>query len=168
MVHCLSDLGDLDQTFMRQMSTILDHGHAPREALEIVPLRGLQRMLAEERDDRLREIPPSADVVLTKVLLVVVVPLVDEDAANPEEAPELFEAARTSCALRNDEPMEHLIAGCVALPALPAWLPDETDREASFSVYKAENPAKLNQSFLLVFRTRHVVTMLDVTSDVTR
>src|SRR5262245_60914146 len=56
------------------------------------------------------------------------------------------------------ELMRHLIAGFVAFPARPAWLPDETDGEASFSVHKTSNPAKLNQPFLLIVRTHHVVT----------
>ncbi len=63
--------------------------------------------------------------------------------------------------------MEHLIAGRVACSARPARLPDEANGEASLSVYKAENPAKRNQSFLLIFRTRHVVTTVDATSAVT-
>ncbi len=65
MVHRLSDLGDLDQTLSGQMSTILNHLHAPRELLEIVSLRGSQRILTKERDYRLREVAPSADEVLT-------------------------------------------------------------------------------------------------------
>jgi hypothetical protein len=44
-------------------------------------------------------------------------------------------------------------------------LPYETDREASFSVYETDHPSTgLDQPFLLVFRTRHVVT-LDIRSD---
>ena len=55
--------------------------------------------------------------------------------------------------------MRYLIAGPVAAPALPIRLPDEADREASFSVYKTNNPAaKLDQPFLLVFRTDRIVT----------
>ena len=54
--------------------------------------------------------------------------------------------------------MSHLIAGFVAFPARPIWLSDEADGEASLSVYKANNPAKLNQSFLLIFRTERIVT----------
>jgi hypothetical protein len=49
------------------------------------------------------------------------------------------------------------------------WLPNEPDGEASLSVYKADDPAtKLGQPFLLIFRTRHVVTMVNALSDVTR
>ena len=59
-----------------------------------------------------------------------------------------------------------MIAGRVALPACPTLLPDEANGEASLSVYKTENAAKLNQSFLLIFRTRHIVTV-DAPADVT-
>jgi hypothetical protein len=65
--------------------------------------------------------------------------------------------------------MAHLIADCVALRALTIWLPNKADGEASLSVYKADHPATLlYQSFLLIVRTRHVVTMVNVLSDVTR
>jgi len=46
--------------------------------------------------------------------------------------------------------MRHLVAGLVAFSAWPVGLPDEADGEASFSVYKTNNPAELNQSFLLI------------------
>jgi hypothetical protein len=54
--------------------------------------------------------------------------------------------------------MSHLVAGSVAASARPAALADEADREASFSVYKTNNPAFLPQPFLLVFRTVRIVT----------
>src|SRR6266545_5559291 len=63
--------------------------------------------------------------------------------------------------------MSDLVSGRVASSPWPAWLPDEADREASFSVYKTDHPAtELDQPFLLVFRTRHVVTMVNALSDV--
>jgi hypothetical protein len=63
--------------------------------------------------------------------------------------------------------MRHLPAGPVTGSALAAFLADEADREASFSVYKTNNPAKPDQPFLLIFRiTRHVVTTVNARSDV--
>ena len=75
----------------------------------------------------------------------------------------------TARALGHDEPVEHLVAGCVAFTTPTACLPHEADGEASLSVYEADYPAtKLDQPFLLIVRiTRHVVTMVNVTSDVT-
>ena len=58
--------------------------------------------------------------------------------------------------------MGDLVSGHVAASTRPAWLPDEADRKASFSVYETDHPAtELDQPFLLVFRTRHVVTMVN-------
>ena len=50
------------------------------------------------------------------------------------------------------------LAKPVAVSALPIMLSDEADREASFSVYKPNYPAKLNQPFLLIVRTVRIVT----------
>ena len=55
--------------------------------------------------------------------------------------------------------MRHLVPGLVALAAPAAWLPHETDGEASLSVYKAGHPANLNQPFLLVVCTHGIVTV---------
>jgi hypothetical protein len=99
---------------------------------------------------------------------MIVVTSVDKDPADPEEQFQFFEAAEALHSLRHGKPMSDLVSGLVALPASPVWLPDEADGEASLSVYKTDHPAKSDQSFLLIFRTRHVVTMVNVLSDVTR
>src|SRR5262249_29475509 len=66
----------------------------------------------------------------------------------------------------HDELMRDLPAGLVGASTSSAALAHEADREASFSVYKTNNPATSDQSFLLIFRlTRHVVTV-DIGSDV--
>jgi hypothetical protein len=98
---------------------------------------------------------------------MVVVPLVQEDPADAKEAAKLLETPDALHSLRHDKPMEHLIAGSVASPPRSVSLPNESNREASFSVYKTDHPTtELDQPFLLVFRTRHFVTV-DVSSDVT-
>ena len=169
MIHRLRQLGYLDKTLAGQMPTGDDDFHAPRELLEIVPLRRPQRMLTEERNDRADQLRATTHVVLAKGLLVVVVTLVDEDTADAEEVVKRFQAVDTFHPLRDNEPMEHLVSGLVASSLLAVRLPHEADREASFSVYKADHPAtELDQAFLLIVRTRHVVTMVNVTSDVTR
>jgi hypothetical protein len=98
---------------------------------------------------------------------VVVVTLTDVDTAYPEEAPKLLERGSTSDALRHHKPMRHLIAGFVASALASTGLPDKPNGEASLSVYKTYNPAELNQSFLLVFCTRHIFTVPS-TRDATR
>ena len=55
-----------------------------------------------------------------------------------------------------------IIASLVAFPAYPIWLSDKTDGEASFSVYKTNNPAELHQPFLLITCTGQIVTHCDL------
>src|SRR5690349_24610684 len=99
------------------------------------------------------------------MLLVVVVSLVDEDPPDSEEVTQILETAGAFDALCHDEPMEQLVTRSVALPTRPVCLPDEANGEAPLSVYKTDHPAtELDQAFLLVFRTRHFVTV-DVLPD---
>ena len=100
---------------------------------------------------------------------MVVVPPIREDVSDTKEVTHAFETRDAGCTLRHGELMRDLVAGSVASAVRPMWLPDEPDGEASFSVYETDHPAtELDQPFLLVFRTRHVVTMVNVRSDVTR
>ena len=168
LVHRLPDLDDLRQSRRREVAPRLHQFDATRELLEVGALRRAKRMPFEERDDRLNELRSIGHDVLTQVLLVVVVALVDVDPPYFEEALELLEAVHALHPLRHCKPRSYLDAGLVSDSARPAWLPDETDREAPFSVYKTNNPASPDQPFLLVFRTRHVVTMVNALSDVTR
>ena len=137
-----------------------------RELLEVSLLRGAQRKAFEERDDRLEEINSSSHDVSMHMFAMVVGSSIDDDLSNAEELFELAETVDAACALRHRELMRDLPAGSVANSRPAAGLADEPNREASFSVYKTNNPAKSDQPFLLIFRTRHIVTV-DVRSDVT-
>ena len=90
---------------------------------------------------------------------MVVISLVGDDASHSEEVHKLIETRSALRALRHGELMSHLIAGFVAFPARSVMLPNKTDGEATLSVYKTNNPAKLDQSFLLISCTRHIVTV---------
>ena len=116
-------------------------------------------MLFEERDDRRNQIPSPAHHVAVQVLPVVVVAPIGDHASHTEEGHEVVETRDALRALRHRKLMRHLIAGFVALTARPAGLPDKAYGEASLSVYETNNPAELDQSFLLVFCTRHIVTV---------
>ena len=164
VVHRFGDPGDLDETVPVRVPTRRNHRHARREPLEIELLRGAEWMLAEERNDRLHELTSPRHDVLAQVLLMVVVSAIHDKPPHSEELLQLFEAAHAPRALRHDEPVPHLIAGSVASSARPIRLTDETDREASFSVYKAGDPASPEQPFLLVFRTHHIFTAVHATS----
>ena len=157
-VHRLSDLHDRRESLKREVLTRVDHLDALRELLEVRLLRRMHRMRPEERDDRFDQIRPAPADISIQVLAVVVVPLVREYLTHPEEARQFLETRDALGALRNRELVSHLIAGSVAASAPSAGLADETDREATFSVYKTNNPALLPQPFLLVFRTARIVT----------
>jgi hypothetical protein len=131
-----------------------------------VTLRAQQRVPLEERDHRLKQVLPPPHDVSVQMLAVIVVPLVLKHLTDTEELAEPMEARRTTRALRDHELVRDLPAGFIGASASSAGLAHEADREASFSVYKTNNPATSDQSFLLIFRiTRHVVTV-DISSDV--
>ena len=89
--------------------------------------------------------------------MVVVAP-VAKHLTHTEERLQLVKARRATRTLRDHELVTHLVAGLVAVSEAPAVLADEPDREASFSVYKANDPACTDQPFLLIFRTVQIVT----------
>ncbi len=122
-------------------------------------------MIPKERDDPIDQILTSMNCVAVQVLPVLVMPPVDVHLSHSEELAQLLETLNAARVLRHDEVMRDLVSGRVAGSSRAAWLPHEADREASFSVYKTDHPAtELDQPFLLVFRTRHVVTV-DIHSD---
>ena len=136
------------------------------ELLEIVLLGGTKRILPEERNDPVEQILSSMNGVAVQMLPMVVMPPVDIHLSHSEELTQLLETADARRALCHNEVVRDLVSGRVATPTRARWLPHEPDREASFSVYKTDHPStELDQPFLLVFRTRHVVTV-DIQSDV--
>ena len=136
------------------------------EPLEVLLLRAQHRILPEEWNDPLQEVDPTPNCISIQVLAVVVVPPVREHLADTEELAELMQTRDATSALCHHELVRDLPAGFIGASASSASLAHEADREASFSVYKTNNPATSDQSFLLIFRiTRHVVTV-DISSDV--
>jgi hypothetical protein len=97
---------------------------------------------------------------------MIVATLVDHQTPNAKELPELFEASDATDPLRHSEPVRDLIAGYVAPSVLPMRLSNEADAEASFGVYETKYPTtELDRSFLLIIRTRHIVTTVAAASD---
>src|SRR5262249_26127943 len=125
-------------------------------------------MLPEERDDRPEQILASTNDVAEQMLAMVVIPPVRDHVSDVEELTKLVQRVGSLRALRHGELGSDLVAGSVSTAVRTACLPHEADREASFSVYKTDHPAtELDQPFLLVFRTRHIVTV-DIRSDITQ
>jgi hypothetical protein len=165
-IHRLHDFGDLHQTVKGQVATVSHELHAICELLEVTPLGSPQGMPPEEGNHLLKQILPSTNGVAMQVLPMVVRPPVDVHLSRSEELAELVEAGDATRALRYHEIVRDLVSGLVASSTHAVRLPHESDREASFSVYKTDHPATLlGQPFLLVFRTRHVVTIVNVPSD---
>jgi len=158
-VHRFDNLSDLNQTFDIKMPIIRDQLHAACELLKVPLLRRPKRIILEERNYRPYKIVSSVHDELAQMLAMVILTRVDINPPHPKEALELLQRGPAADTLRHDKPMRDLVPGSVASAIPPAWLPDESDGEASLSVYKASNPAKLNQSFLLIACTRHIVTV---------
>jgi hypothetical protein len=168
-IHGFRDPSDLDKAVHREVAARIDHLDTASELLEVLLFRGPHRIPPEKRDYRLQQIRASPNHIPIQVLAMVVVPLVRENLTDTKELTEIAEAGHALLALRHRELVSNLKTSPVAGSARTAWLPNETDREATFSVYKTDHPTtKLNQSFLLIFRTRHVVTMVNALADVTR
>ena len=92
-VHRFHDLRDLDESSRHQVSTFLHERHAHREFLEVSLFGRKHRVFAEERDDRVDQLRPPLDDVLREVLAMVVVPPVERDPSDPEEALKPLEAS---------------------------------------------------------------------------
>ena len=158
-IHCLHDLRDVREPMMGPVDTVIDQSDAAGELFKVSPLCRMQRMSQEERNDRVDQIAPPTHHESTQMFSVVIVPPVRDHAPHSEEARKLIETPDASGALCHRKLVSHLIAGLVALAPRPRWLADETNGEATLSVYKADDPASLNQSFLLISCTRHIVTV---------
>ena len=115
-------------------------------------------MPSEERDHNFQKLRAPPHNVTIQVFFVVIVPLITQYLSHSEELTKLVQTRKTACALRDCEFVSHLIAGLVAFSLGPARLPDEPEGEASFSVYKTNNPSELNQPFLLISCTGRIVT----------
>ena len=159
-VHRFDDFSDLHQTADIEMpaAPMINRIQRANFSKSTLLCRS-KRVRLEERNYRSNEVVTSIHDELAQMLTVIVLPLVDVDPTHPEEAPELLQRRPATDTLRHDEPMRDLVPGPVASAIRPARLPDESDGEASLSVYKTSDPAELNQSFLLISCTRHIVTV---------
>ena len=121
-------------------------------------LRSSQRIPLEERDDRLSEITPLPYTVPMHMFLVIVVSPIDIDVAYAKELHEHLETRQASNPLRHRKLMRHLETSLVTPSIGTMRLPNEVDRETTLSIDKTGNPSDLDQSFLLIFRIRRIVT----------
>ena len=158
-VHGSDDFHDRREALIAEMLVVLHAFDAGRELLEVLALGGSQWILPKERDHHVEEILSPAHHVSVERLAMVIAAAVDHHRADTEEVPQLVQTPDATRALGDDEFMKHLIAGSVAHSAIAVRLSHQAEGEASFSVHKANHPADSDQPFLLIVRTRHIVTV---------
>ena len=168
-VHRFSDPCNLDHAVDRLVTAGGDELDASHELLEVVTLRCTQWMLLEERNDHFLQLTAPSHDITVQIFAMVVVPPIRDHLTDAEELTKLMEDTDALRALRHRELVSNLVTEPVADSTRPVLLPNKADGEAPFSVYEADHPAtELDQPFLLVCRTRHVVTMVNVRPDATR
>jgi hypothetical protein len=164
-VHRLSNLEDFDQTAWCDVPAGIDEARRTSRTSRSCLASSSAWVLPEKRDHRLYQIPAPTHDVPVQMLAMVVVPTIRDDLSHTEELTDPLQRSDALRALRHGELVSNLVPDSVASSPRAILLSHDADREASFSVYKTDHPAtELIRPFLLVFRTRHVVT-LDVASD---
>ena len=152
VIHRLRDLRDLNDPWHREVPAETHQLDDLCELVEVVALRGSQWVLHEERNDHAAEVTESLHAIPEHVFPVVVVPAVPVDLATSEESNHLFEDITARGALRDGEfgsnlpPQRHL-----------AVRVDGT-AETALAIDETHDPSDRRESFLLVFRTLHIVT----------
>ena len=159
VVHRLDDALDLGETKQVEMATLLHEFEHFRELPEVLVLRRQERILLEERNNDLAEIDEPPHHVPVQRLAMVVPSLVAVDPSAAEEVSHRLESCKARSSLDDDELRLHLPAQCRPDVAL------DRHAEATFTIDEPDNPTCESQSFLLIVRTRHVVTIVNVRAD---
>jgi hypothetical protein len=103
MIHRLSDLRDLDDSFHREMPTEFHQVDNAYELLEVPPLRSPQWVLSKERDDLGAEVVETVNVVPKEILAVIITSPVPIDPAATEEPNQFLESITTRLSLYDVE-----------------------------------------------------------------
>jgi len=90
-VHRLGDLRDLDETWHREVPALIHELDDSSELGEVVPLRGSQWVLQEERDDDVPQVAVPIHAVAVQVLPMVVLAAIDVDTSAAEEPHHVLE-----------------------------------------------------------------------------
>jgi hypothetical protein len=162
-VHGSDDFNNRRQTFTTEVLLPIHHLDTRRELLEVAMLRRAQRVSTEERNHNGEQIRSPTNHISMQQFPVIVVATIDQDHANTEEGLELIKTPDALGTLGHDKLVEHLIPSSVADSAITVRLTHQAEGEASFSIYKAQNPTQRDQPFLLIVRTLHIVTEANVT-----
>ena len=157
MVHRLRDLRDGGESFHREVEPRFHHPKNRRELGELLSLRRDQWMIFEERNDPLSKMLEPEDPVDEEVFTMVVASPIPIEAATPEVPLDDFEGVLAPLALHNRESR-------LDLPSDPVRrAPIYRYAEAAFAVDEADDPLLDSWPFLLIARTRRIVTTHDRT-----
>jgi hypothetical protein len=134
MVHCLRDVGDLDQALLSQVGFPFHHPHNNRKLLELFGFCRSQWVLFEERDNAANQVFESIHIIPVQVLSMVVASSVDEDSAAFEELSQLVQDMHASRPLNHSEYR-------LDLPAQShGGASEDRNAEAPFSVNESDDP----------------------------
>jgi hypothetical protein len=160
-VHRLSNSSDLDETVDAEVASLLHELDHFNELLEVLALCRPKPVRLEEGDDDLIQVAEPPNDVAVQRLTVIVPSPIDVDPAAPEVVAERFKSTDARSSLHHHELRLHLPTdrrGRIAM---------HRNGEATFAVDEPGYPPCDSQPFLLIVRTRHVVTIVNVASDVT-
>ena len=152
MVHRLHDRCDLRESVHREMAASRHQLDDRRELPKLMDFRGSQRVISEERDDPSTQIGQPSDDVPGHVLPVVVVATIGRHASASEERLQVLENRDTPNSLHDDE------LGLNLPTQARLRVPEDRNTEASFAVDEADDPLLESRPFLLIARTRRIVT----------
>jgi hypothetical protein len=157
VVHRLSDLRNLDDARHRQVPMQFHQGDDPDELVEVLPLRSPKWVLLEERNDLRAEILESVNVEPEEILTVIVASPIPVDLAAAEESAEVLQRVTARLSLDDVERWSYL--------PLESHLVTRVDgaAETALSIHEAHDPSSGLEPFLLVFRTRRIVTLHVIT-----
>ena len=152
MVHRLSDLRDLDETWHREVPAASDQVDDLRELGEVVSLRRSEWVLLEEWDDHALQVSDAEHLIGAEILPMIVMAAVDVDLAAAEESNHLFEHVATRFALDDGELRLHLPSESHRA------LSEDGGAETAFPIHETHQPTDGGEPFLLIVRTPHIVT----------
>jgi hypothetical protein len=152
MIHRLRDLRDPNEPLHGEVEAPVHHANDRGELPEVIALRRDQWICFEERDDHVAEITPPIHLIGHQVLAVIVMPPVPVDPSASEKALNRLQRSDASLSLNHREDGLQLPSQRHLSIAL------DGTAEAAFTVDEADDPLLESWPFLLIFRTRRIVT----------
>ncbi len=152
MVHLLGDPRYPAEAHHGQVGALIHHADHVGEAFELTALRRSQWVCLEERKDPVAEFPVRPDLEAVQVFSVIVVSPVEDNTSAAEEPLQLLQNLQAPRSLNHRE-------GRLHLPADPArMVPEDRNAEATLAVDEADDPLLETWPFLLIARTRRILT----------